>query len=137
MAPMIIPFHRRTMETLLPNSYFLCSLPLQMQNTSGSWREQLFCFVLRSIFVDIVPFWVSAEVSSSLYIYIRCREWIDFLSFCGNLFVRLCYWCSYPIVSYLPSPNRLVEINKSMIAQRSIKLLQRVKWLHRFFFYEF
>ena len=38
-APRISPDHERRIDTLLPNSYCLCSLPLLMQTTSGSCRE--------------------------------------------------------------------------------------------------
>lgn len=53
MAPMMMPFHRRMMETLLPNSYFLCSLPLQMQRTSGSWSEYILCPSISSPFTNL------------------------------------------------------------------------------------
>ena len=39
LAPRIIPVIERMIETLFPNSYFLCSLPLLMHCTSGSCRE--------------------------------------------------------------------------------------------------
>lgn len=39
MAPRIMPVTERMMDTLLPDSYFLCSLPLLIHCTSGSWME--------------------------------------------------------------------------------------------------
>lgn len=48
IAPTITPvFWVLTMDTLFANSYFLCSLPLELQSTSGSCSEYTLFLLLR------------------------------------------------------------------------------------------